>query len=47
MIFGHAVLGDAALAEVLSLTLAWEAMKRRASSVSDISRLNRATGLRG
>ena len=31
--------------EILALNAAWEAMKRWASSVSDISRLNSATGL--
>ena len=44
MIFGHFLLGHPALAQVVALIELCEAMKRWASSVSDISSENRATG---
>ena len=43
-IFGQAASGTRPLLRSSPRTLACDAMKRRASSVSDISRLNRATG---
>ena len=43
-IFGQDASGTRPLLRSSPRTLAWEAMKRRASSASDISRLNSATG---